>query len=105
MTFDYLRPGGAQTHADDRLRLIGSSGCLDISLAGLTLTDANGTRSIKPTAPQHGLFADFALSIADEGHKCLISTEEAIEVTEISLLARDAADSGRRVDLSQAGGR
>jgi len=105
MSFDYLRPAGAETHGDDRLRLIGSAGCLDISGAGLTLTDPDGTRSIDPVSPPHGLLADFAMSLADKDHRCLISTEDALRVTEISLLAREAADNGCRVLLSQTGGR
>lgn len=101
MSFDYLRPGGAETHGDDRLRLVGSSGCLEVSEAGLTLIDADGTRNVDLVAPPHGLLADFALSVANEEHRCLISTEEAIGITEIALLARDAADNMCRIDLSR----
>ena len=99
MSFDYLRPQSANTHGDDRLRLVGTEGCLDVAENGSTITNAGGTREIEPDIPEQPLFADFVLAVTQSGRECAVSTREAIDVTRIALLARDAADYGRRVVL------
>ena len=100
MSFDFLRPAGAPSHGDDRLRILGEKGALEIREdCGLQLITAAGAQTIEPEPPPHGCFADFALSVADPGHECLISTEDALRVTEIALRTRDAADLGVRVEL------
>jgi len=100
MSFDYLRPASAETHGDDRLRLVGTEGCLDIGVHEATITDTHGTRRMEPEVPTYGLFADFLLAITRAGHDCIVPTSEAIDITRIALLAREAADTGRRVLLA-----
>ena len=100
MSFDFLRPAGAPTHGDDRLRILGEKGALEIREdCGLELITADGVQTIEPAAPPHGSFADFALSVIDPGHTCITSTEDALRVTEIALRTRDAADQAMRVLL------
>lgn len=100
MSFDYLRPGGADGHGDDRLRLMGSAGSLEIRHPGfMEVTTADGPLRFEITKPRHGPFGDFARAAADGSHACLISTAEAFAVTEIALRAREAADTGERVRL------
>lgn len=98
MSFDYLRPSGASTHGDDRLRLVGSQGIIEIDdNKGLVLTDESGSHQVELRNPPHDIFADFALTVADPGHECLISTEDALSATRTSLLARESADLGRQI--------
>lgn len=100
MSFDFLRPAGAPSHGDDRLRILGENGAIEIREdCGLQLVTADGVRSIEPQSPPHGPFADFARSVLDPGHVCLISPEDALRVTEIALRTRDAADLGARIAL------
>ncbi len=100
MSFDFLRPAGAPTHGDDRLRLLGERGALEVcGESRLELITAEGARTVPCEAPARGPFADFALSVLDPSHRCLITAAEAIRVTEIALRTRDAADSGLRVAL------
>lgn len=100
MSFDFLRPAGAATHGDDRLRLLGERGALEIRGEGsLELTTAAGTQSVPLAAPAYGPFADFARGVLDSAHECAISAAEALRVSEIALKTREAADSGRRVRL------
>jgi predicted dehydrogenase len=100
MSFDFLRPAGAPSHGDDRLRILGEKGALEIREdCGLQLITEDGVQTIEPETPPHGCFADFALSVANADHECLISTEDALRVTEIALRTRDAADEGMRVEL------
>ena len=99
MSFDYLRPASAQTHGDDRLRLVGTEGCLDIGIGGASMTNAEGTRPIAPEAPECGLFEDFVLAVKAPHRECVVPTADAVEITRIALLARHAADCGIRVTL------
>jgi predicted dehydrogenase len=100
MSFDFLRPAGAPTHGDDRLRLLGDRGALEIrDENSLELITAEGRREMPLDRPPWGPFADFARAVLDPAHGCLIAAAEAIRVTEIALKTRDAADSGQRVCL------
>jgi predicted dehydrogenase len=100
MSVDFLRPPGAPSHGDDRLRLLGERGALEIrGENSLELITAEGVRTVPPDTPPHGPFADFATAVQDPAHRCAISAADAIRVTEIALKTREAADSGQRVLL------
>lgn len=100
MSFDFLRPAGAPTHGDDRLRLLGERGALEIrGEANLELITASGPGVVPLDSPEHGPFADFARTLLDPTHVCAIPATEAFRVSEIAIRTRDAADSGRRVPL------
>jgi len=101
MSFDYLRPAGAETHGDDRLRVMGEKGALEARGQNwLQLITEAGPQDVPLEEPEHELFADFALSVIDPDHPCRITTEDAIRTTEVALKARDAADAGERVVLA-----
>lgn len=100
MSFDYLRPETASTHGDDRLRLVGAAGCLDIAGTGSFVTDARGTRVLDPAPPTCGIFADVLDAAARGGEARVVTSDEAIAVTRLALLAREAADTGRRIALT-----
>ncbi|MCK5805250.1 MAG: Gfo/Idh/MocA family oxidoreductase [Lentisphaeria bacterium] len=101
MSFDFLRPAGASSHGDDRLRLMGEKGALEIREdCGLQLITEAGTEQVSLVTPPLGPFADFATSVRDASHRCVISTEDALRVTEIALCSRQAADTGLRVELA-----
>jgi len=100
MSFDFLRPAGAPTHGDDRLRLLGDRGALEVhGEQSLELITAQGVQTVPLDTPLHGPFADFARAVQDPAHRCAITAAEAVRVTEIALKTRDAADSGLRVAL------
>ncbi|MBN2452035.1 MAG: Gfo/Idh/MocA family oxidoreductase [Lentisphaeria bacterium] len=100
MSFDFLRPPGAPSHGDDRLRLVGDKGALEIRTDGtLEVIDARGPERIVTPAPPLGCFADFVRSVVDPGHPCALTAEEALRITEIVLRTRDAADTGERIVL------
>ena len=91
---DYLRPGTAPTHGDDRLRLAGTKGVLEYQEAtGLRLiTQEKGLEQIRDLPPEGSLFADFLDALCN-GKKHLFSQEEIFRVNEIVLRARDAAEN------------
>lgn len=101
MSFDYLRPAGAPTHGDDRLRLLGEKGAIEVwGMDRVELITTDGVQPIETDPPSLGLFADFARSVVDPSHQPRITTADAFRMTEIALLARDAADGNRRIEFS-----
>jgi predicted dehydrogenase len=97
---DYLRPETAPTHGDDRLRIAGSEGVLEVLGAEnrvLLITAAGGPRELD-LPEQVDFFADFLAELAGRKEH-LISQEDAFRLTEVSLKARDAAETGAWIDL------
>ncbi len=100
ITFDYLRPAQAGSHGDDRLRIAGSEGVVEVRLAdGLC-------QAVTHAAPATPLpcdeTADFWLDFAKElrgGPQHLIGPDEPFRVTEVALKARQAADRGVTIYL------
>jgi predicted dehydrogenase len=91
--FDYFRPRSAATHGDDRIRIAGEKGVLEIA-GGEAMLSTNDAppRALKKEEPL-SLFQDFVRHI-QEGGPMRISAEEAFTVSELGLRAREAADTG-----------
>ena len=87
-TADYLRPKAAPTHGDDRIRIAGSDGVLEIRDGAVTVTDRDGERLCENATPGD-IFEDF-LKGAD-GLPCENTAEKAFALTEWALRARDSA--------------
>jgi predicted dehydrogenase len=99
LNLDFLRPESAPTHGDDRLRIAGSEGVLEIKDGGkrVELITASGVGDIAlPEA--RPFFADFVAELRGEG-KHILSPEEPFEMTRVALLARESADKKRVFDL------
>ncbi len=98
--FDYLRPAQAPTHGDDRLRIAGSKGIIEVK-DGATraeiMTHNEAPRDL-PLPQKKSLLRDF-IEALESGAQPIITTEDSFRVTEIALKAREAADEGRIVDL------
>ncbi|HEX8464055.1 MAG TPA: Gfo/Idh/MocA family oxidoreductase, partial [Abditibacterium sp.] len=90
---DFLRPSGASTHGDDRLRIAGSAGVVEVResrcwLLSREAPEEDITHSVE-VRPVH-----YELLAAIEGKTDeFYSTRESLEVAEILLRARDAADA------------
>ena len=97
---DYLLPETFATHGDDRLRIAGTEGVIEVQQAwkhiSLTTTKKT-TYSIDP-GPDENLFLDF-LHDVKEGRPCGMSRDDAFSMTELVLKIRDAADGRRMVEL------
>ncbi|RUL83787.1 Gfo/Idh/MocA family protein [Tautonia sociabilis] len=103
VTLDYLRPEGAGSHGDERLRVAGTRGVVELSLAEgrLTLTTAtDGPRPV-PVRPQLDLFTRLLRSLRGEGPPP-IEPIEAGRITEIALKAQQAAETGRAISLEDS---
>ena len=96
---DYLRPPSASTHGDDRIRVAGSDGVIEVrdGKALLISPRTTGTEELVLKSPGN-LFADFVLEVEGEGH-CLLSAEDSFRATRLVLLARESADTGRTVPI------
>jgi len=97
---DYLRPPNAPTHGDDRLRIVGSKGVIELKDFGKRVELIAGDDEPRDLdLPEAGnLFVDFAAELRGEG-KHLIGPEDAVQMTRVCIKARDAADQGRIIDL------
>jgi len=99
-SLDYLRPETAPTHGDDRLRIAGSEGVLEVMGAEnrvLLIMAKNGHRELE--LPEGiDFFADFLAELAGQGEH-VISQEDAFRLTEVCLKARSAAETGNWTDV------
>lgn len=97
LTVDYLRPDGAETHDDDRLRLVGTEGILEVIDRKVLLTDKSGTHTPELQEPGY-IFKDFLKEVLGEG-ECMVRPEESIYATYVALKMREAADEKRIVTV------
>lgn len=99
-SFDYLRPTNAASHGDDRLRIAGSRGVLEIigREARLYIIDETGEHKKWPLETSPRFLLDFLGDIQGK-HASIISQEDAFRVTEIAIKASKAADTGKPVKL------
>jgi predicted dehydrogenase len=100
-SMDYLRPDNAHSHDDDRLRVVGTRGIMEVrnGSAYLLNADNDGSKSL-PLLPTRGIFADFVAQIRGEG-RCLVSAEDSFYATEAALLARQSADEGQLITFGR----
>ncbi|MDR3412707.1 MAG: Gfo/Idh/MocA family oxidoreductase [Formivibrio sp.] len=95
VNIDYLRPANAPNHDDDRIRIVGDAGVLEVRNREIHLLNAAGEQ-IVPQLPEVQCFADFVASIRGE-RPCLVSAEDSFRSTAASLLARQSADEKRLI--------
>ena len=97
---DYLRPDTAPTHADDRLRIAGSEGVLEIRDFGERaelIQEGREPRDL-PLPEEADFLVDFVGELQGEGRH-IIGPDEAVHVTRVCLKAREAADRGQILEL------
>ena len=100
-SIDFLRPGSASTHGDNRLRVAGSSGVLEIIEDGVNdgvkLINADGTQSL-PNLPEKKIFLDFVRGSSDNEVPS-VDVRSTFDLTEACLLAQKSADTGKIITL------
>ena len=90
-TIDYLRPEAAETHADDRVRVAGTAGVIEVADGKVTLLNSSG-KQILPLLPPRELFYEFVQHIRGRG-TAPVTAEETFALTRACLEARAFADS------------
>lgn len=96
-SIDYLRPEQARTHGDDRLRVVGEKGVIEVrgGVVYLVNDQAEGEQ-VPPLSCERQIFADFLAQVEGRG-PALLSAEDVFIVTDACLRAQQAADAGREV--------
>ncbi|MBN2389638.1 MAG: Gfo/Idh/MocA family oxidoreductase [Anaerolineae bacterium] len=99
-SLDYLRPPTSPTHGDDRVRVMGTEGAIEVRGGQVFLINA-GTEgeAVLPVACDRQIFQDFVEHIEGKATAILIP-EDVFAVTEACLLARQSADEGRTIAFS-----
>jgi len=107
---DMLRPEKAPTHDDDRIRVVGSEGIIEVCEHKVLLIDAAGAKQIEP-APEDLCGDIFSRMIEYIGESSaekrknisrsfdFVSAEDIFSATEAALLARLSADNGISVNF------
>lgn len=90
---DYLRPEKATSHGDDRLRVAGSTGVIEVLDGKLSLLTNDAPLKLLPTEPAPNLFGQFLDSLAGRATHD-ISAEECLSITEVVLRAWESAKRG-----------
>ena len=89
---DFLRPAGAGTHGDDRLRLAGSRGLVEVRAGRCLLTTHDQPeQDITETIPAIPVYQALLAALADGGTEAY-NTAASLEMAELLLQARDVAD-------------
>ena len=90
VSIDFLRPSGADSHGDDRSRVVGTDGVVEVQKGKVHLITKD-FRGEVPLAKAPDLTEEFFKKIEGKKNQC-IPALEIFEITRLALLARDAAD-------------
>ena len=92
----------APSHGDDRIRVIGSKGVIEIRKAGKgfceLITNEKPAHQPPLKKAKGNIFVDFVGSLRSGKAHCL-APEDPFRATEVSIKARDAADTGKTITL------
>ena len=95
---DVMRPKMAPTHDDDRLRLVGSEGILEVRGGKVYVIDCDGERELPLVNTETELFEEMVLEMQGKA-VCRVTAEDAFFATKTALLARDSEDSGKLIEI------
>lgn len=99
VNIDYLRPQSAPTHDDDRIRIVGTKGVVEVMHGNVFMLNESVNGSIEvPLQESPVTFYDFIKEVRGDGN-CLVSADDAFYVTKACLLARQAADENRIIEF------
>ena len=88
---DYFRPETADTHDDDRLRVVCTEGVVEYQQGKVTKIDKNGTKVLEKESEEN-VFELFLRRT--KGEDTGVTCEESFYLTELALKARDLALEG-----------
>lgn len=98
---DYLRPAFAATHGDDRIRIVGTKGSVEVRNERVCLLTADCPEGTElPCSEEPLIFEDFVAAAAD-GQALRISSEDSLEVTQTALLCTRALKERRVAEAGE----
>ena len=100
MTCDFYRPEAADTHGDDRVRVVGTKGIVEIIGRTATCLNHRGIVTLQPEQPMNG-FEDFVRFTKGRSHPRL-TPEASLYATKAALLALQSADTHSAVKFDEA---
>lgn len=92
-SIDFLRPAKAPTHGDDRIRVAGTKGVIEVIDGEINLINDNGANNLTVPPADRMLFSDFILDLTGT-RKGLVDSAETFALTRACLLAQKSADTG-----------
>jgi predicted dehydrogenase len=96
---DFLRPAAAATHGDDRMRVAGSEGVVEVRDGRCKLiTRRQGETDLTDQTPVRPIHLELLAALCGEGSQWY-STAQSLATARTLLHARDATDANRWVDL------
>ena len=95
---DYLRPAAAPTHGDDRVRIAGTTGVLEVRGGRCTIINAEGERDVTESVTVRPIHLELLAALRN-GESDLYSTAHSLELAAVLLRAREAADSQEWLSL------
>lgn len=97
ITADFLRPDGAATHGDDRLRITGERAVVEMTNDEVSLIDPSGTTKWS-CPPTEAMAIERARDLVEAafGRPTLLSMSESFATTAAALAAHEAADAHQR---------
>ena len=103
ITADYLRPAMAPSHGDDRLRLAGTRGIVEVvdEICTLLSNDAEPQVIGRGPTPPLAVANEYVATLMGEGSG-FYSSAETLRMARFLLAARDAADTGQVVQVPAA---
>lgn len=96
VSVDYFRPQGAATHGDDWIRIVGTDGVIEARACDQSvrlLTDGPDAELVPLDEPE-SLFIPFV-----EDRNGLTDTDDALSLSRACLMARQAADEGKWMEI------
>ncbi len=97
LTIDYLNPAAAPVHGDDRVRVVGTKGVLEVRAGGVTLINENGVQHPENLI-EGDLFGDFLLQVQGRG-VCRVSAQDSFAASLAAVCAQRAADTDAMVKI------
>ena len=95
---DYMRPAGAATHGDDRLRAVGEKGVIEVAQGKVELITENGTVAPELETPEFGCFGQLVRDLQNKSDNLTSETLLTCKVTKAVLTAQLSAD--KKCELS-----
>ncbi|MBE6366897.1 MAG: Gfo/Idh/MocA family oxidoreductase [Lentisphaerae bacterium] len=89
---DYMRPAGAATHGDDRLRAVGEKGVIEVAKGQVELITTEGTTTPELEAPPLGCFGQMVVDLQNNSPALQAETQQTLQVTRAALTAQLSAD-------------
>ena len=97
---DYLRPSTAVSHGDDRVRIAGTDGVIEVIGNQIRLINDSGDIVINPPPADRDVFSDFILELTT-GRTALVDDKETMKLAEAVILAQESADREQTVFFEQ----